>query len=75
MIMICNYNFSMLKPAHPTLPVQPARANQGASAANIGIKRISSSELLGKARLVEISHQGRIYQLRLTAAGKLILTK
>lgn len=39
------------------------------------LRRIDSRELLGTAQEVEISHTGRIYRLRLTALGKLILTK
>jgi hemin uptake protein HemP len=39
------------------------------------LRRINSSELLGSAQEVEISHTGQIYRLRLTALGKLILTK
>jgi hemin uptake protein HemP len=65
----------MLKPAHPPVPVQRAETVHTNLAPAHGTKRISSSELLGQARLVEIAHQGHIYQLRLTAAGKLILTK
>jgi hemin uptake protein HemP len=37
--------------------------------------RWRSSELLGSAREVAIEHGGQIYRLRLTALGKLILTK
>jgi hemin uptake protein HemP len=74
--MICIYNSPMLKPAHPTLPVQQAGAVDAApAAAALGNRRISSADLLGQQRMVEIAHQGQIYQLRVTAAGKLILTK
>jgi hemin uptake protein HemP len=37
--------------------------------------RLTSSDLLGERREVEIEHNGEIYRLRLTRAGKLILTK
>ncbi|TQF76580.1 hemin uptake protein HemP [Elioraea sp. Yellowstone] len=37
--------------------------------------RLSSRELLGTRQEVEIEHQGEIYRLRITRAGKLILTK
>lgn len=37
-------------------------------------RRISSAALLGNADRLIIEHQGRDYQLRLTANGKLILT-
>lgn len=38
-------------------------------------QRITSAALLGQSRLLEIAHDGSVYQLRLTASGKLILTK
>ena len=37
-------------------------------------RRVSSAALLGNADRLIIEHQGRDYQLRLTANGKLILT-
>ncbi len=64
----------MLKPAHPSQPEQRANAREQDTAQNL-LRRIPSTELLGQQRVVEIAHQGQIYQLRLTAAGKLILTK
>jgi len=38
-------------------------------------RRVHSSELLAGQREIEIDHQGQLYRLRLTAQGKLILTK
>lgn len=35
----------------------------------------SSSQLFGAAREVQILHDGQVYRLRITAMGKLILTK
>lgn len=37
--------------------------------------RWSSTQLLGGRREARIEHQGTVYTLRLTAAGKLILNK
>ena len=37
--------------------------------------RLSSRDLLGQGREVEIEHEGMLYRLRVTALGKLILTK
>jgi hemin uptake protein HemP len=37
--------------------------------------RLSSDELFRGRHEVEIEHQGEIYRLRVTRAGKLILTK
>ncbi|WP_426100806.1 hemin uptake protein HemP [Massilia sp. TSP1-1-2] len=36
--------------------------------------RLSSHDLLRQARSIEIEHEGKIYQLRLTRLNKLILT-
>lgn len=37
-------------------------------------QRVSSAELLKHARRVEIEHEGKIYELRVTRLNKLILT-
>jgi hemin uptake protein HemP len=42
--------------------------------APLEIPRISSEELLCRARALEIEHDGKIYRLQLTRLGKLILT-
>lgn len=39
------------------------------------LPRINSRELLGKNGILLILHEGQQYQLRVTKAGKLILTK
>jgi hemin uptake protein HemP len=46
--------------APPAKPVPPARLN--------------SHDLLQQAKTVEIEHDGRIYELRVTRLNKLILT-
>jgi hemin uptake protein HemP len=38
-------------------------------------ERLSSTALLRGRREIEIDHEGAVYRLRLTALGKLILTK
>ena len=38
-------------------------------------KMISSETLLGQGRQMFITHDGQMYQLRITKLGKLILTK
>ncbi|HWA39698.1 MAG TPA: hemin uptake protein HemP [Burkholderiales bacterium] len=38
------------------------------------LKRVTTDELMGKAREIVIVHNGREYRLRLTQNGKLILT-
>ena len=38
-------------------------------------KTISSEVLLGRGKQMFIAHDGKIYQLRITKLGKLILTK
>ena len=40
-----------------------------------GSRRVDAGELLGGDREVLIAHAGQLYRLRLTASGKLILTK
>lgn len=40
----------------------------------VGAHRISSADLFAGAREIEIEHNGRRYQLRITQTGKLILT-
>ena len=55
-----------------TPPRQPPTALPGTSA---GVRRIDSAALLGPGREVFIVHQQQIYRLRVTAQGKLILTK
>lgn len=67
--------------SHPsTLPkVCRTQALPGASNAlsfqGAGLGRVSSAQLLGHRRVLEIVHEQCIYQLRLTSSGKLILTK
>jgi hemin uptake protein HemP len=39
-----------------------------------GTRRLSSADLFAGAREIEIEHNGRRYQLRITQTGKLILT-
>lgn len=41
----------------------------------LGVTRYSSQALFSGAKEVEIDHNGALYRLRLTALGKLILTK
>jgi hemin uptake protein HemP len=38
-------------------------------------KTVSSEALLGQGRQMFITHDGQMYQLRITKLGKLILTK
>ncbi|MDB5797743.1 MAG: hypothetical protein JWP36_1645 [Paucimonas sp.] len=58
----------------PDSTLEAARIESGAVAPAAGIPRISSRDLLGQLREIEISHEGRIYRLRLTQSNKLILT-
>ena len=50
-------------------------ASSGVGPAQPSAPRQSSRDLLGPAREVEIEHEGMLYRLRVTALGKLILTK
>lgn len=55
-------------PAHPATPDTPAVSPQA-------VPRVTSSALLRGRRELEIAHGDAVYRLRLTAMGKLILTK
>lgn len=57
------------RPSHAP-PGLPSAAHGASSCA-----RTSSSALLGGARELEIQHGEAVYRLRVTAMGKLILTK
>ncbi len=55
-------------PPEPRAPQTPAREA-------VALPRWDSQMLLGAQREALIEHRGEHYRLRLTAAGKLILTK
>jgi hemin uptake protein HemP len=57
-------------PHEPSRRLMPDRNPEPA----LPVRRIAISELLRGAREIEIEHAGRIYRLRLTSLGKLILT-
>ena len=54
------------KPAEGADPSAPARDD---------IRTVSAADLLGRAGVVRIEHQGELYTLRRTRLGRLILTK
>ncbi len=57
------------------IPPEPALAAGAAKAAERpATVRVTSRELFGQGREIEIDHEGRIYRLRLTQLNKLILT-
>jgi hemin uptake protein HemP len=58
----------------------PGRAAGHANSAVVrvgpdGVRRVDAADLLGGAREVLVLHAGQAYCLRVTASGKLILTK
>ena len=57
------------------LSADPARPAFSVPANEQARKRINSKTLLGSEREIEIDHGGQLYRLRITALGKLILTK
>ena len=59
----------------PQPALQPAPATPRSGDAAPPARRLSSAELLGPARELEIAHGDALYRLRLTSLGKLILTK
>jgi len=54
-------------PAKPPIPDIGRRTSEPAV-------RLDSKDLFAQANCVEIEHDGRVYQLRLTRLNKLILT-
>ena len=64
----------------PILPVVAQRVGRAAAVVPeaeraVEVSRVSSRDLLGDGREVEIEHEGMLYRLRVTALNKLILTK
>jgi hemin uptake protein HemP len=56
-----------------TIPATPQHAAAPAARQAPPV-RLSSHDLLQQARAIEIEHDGKIYELRLTRLNKLILT-
>ena len=56
------------------LKVDEAGGESKSRPAVSAVRRISSRDLLGDTRELEIDHDGRIYRLRLAQSNKLILT-
>jgi hemin uptake protein HemP len=52
-----------------------AKPADGSDAARDDIRTVSAADLLGRAGVVRIEHQGELYTLRRTRLGRLILTK
>ena len=57
-------------PPKPAAPARPLAVDPRTAVA----RRISSADLFSGAREIMIEHDGRLYQLRITQNGKLILT-
>ena len=56
-------------------PTPPARSAPAATApVPKGAVRLNSRDLFRQVKSVEIEHEGKVYQLRLTRLNKLILT-
>jgi hemin uptake protein HemP len=58
----------------PATPKPADAVAQRPDRAKAGPRRVSSSELFAGTREIVIDHEGRLYQLRITQNGKLILT-
>lgn len=56
-------------PPLSAVPATPAAANEPAP-----VRRLTSAALMQDQREVEIEHNNKIYRLRITQLGKLILT-
>ena len=55
--------------------LKPVSAAPAQASDQVRHRRLRSSELFGPNHEIEIEHGSAIYRLRLTALGKLILTK
>jgi hemin uptake protein HemP len=62
-------------PLAPTAPATASGLDGGAATESPRAAPLSSEQLLGGRRLVEIAHNGEVYRLQATRLGKLILTK
>nr|WP_315490030.1 hemin uptake protein HemP [uncultured Rhodoferax sp.] len=71
--MNSNYNAIDRRKAPPL--AEDRQPDVGSGALDASPARVSSKSLFSGANEVEIEHHGAIYRLRLTALGKLILTK
>jgi hemin uptake protein HemP len=66
---------------HPDAPAAALVSRDAPVSLSISIpipavtERLSSTALLRGRREIEIDHEGAVYRLRVTALGKLILTK
>jgi hemin uptake protein HemP len=68
----------MTEPPKRTPPAAPERLATGSAddtPRTSAPRRISAAELLGPDGIVCIEHDGQLYTLRRTRAGRLILTK
>ena len=63
---------------HAASPLSDSGLQAGVRTASEGgarIAQITSAQLFGSAREVQIDHHGAVYRLKQTSLGKLILTK
>jgi hemin uptake protein HemP len=58
----------------PAVPTEAAKRGDPLPSPIASAPRISSADLFRGGREIEIDHNGRRYQLRITQTGKLILT-
>ena len=65
----------VMKPHEPTQKGPQRPSTRRPNTAPPAAPRVRSTDLLGTANEVEIQHGDALYRLRLTALGKLILTK
>ncbi len=62
-------------PCDPDDPADPGGEAEGGGAQAPGPRRIRVSDLMPNERQIILEHAGEHYVLRITAKGKLILTK
>lgn len=64
-----HYHWRMQEQPKSEVAVGSREAHQGDT-----VKRIASRDLFGASREIVIEHAGRLYRMRITQHGKLILT-
>jgi hemin uptake protein HemP len=69
-----SFTKTAVKPSSTPFPPASGARKTGNELALPVIRRIRSEDLFQQNRAVEIEHEGKIYQLRLTQMNKLILT-
>ena len=69
-----DYRLQMRDQSTPHRPGSDQNPPKTADMPATGLARTTSEALIGASGTLEIEHRGRVYRLRITQQGKLILT-